>query len=736
MNLKKKIELLAPAGSMDALIAAVENGADAVYLALKRFGARAFAANFSHDELLEALKYAHLRDVKVYVTLNTMLYEQEITNVLKEVDFLYDNGVDGLIVSDIGLIDILRNCYPDIEIHVSTQAHIHDLKGAMKMKELGVDRIVIARESDLDTIRAISSLDIDTEVFVHGALCVSYSGQCLMGSILHQRSGNRGICSQCCRMRYRLHDKTKDIDVKTDGQYLLSPKDLNLIDLVPDLIEAGVTSFKIEGRMKRSAYVALVTRTYREAIDAYYAKKEYKISERRLRDLKVLFNRGFTKGYQSEDEDIIGSKRPNHIGIEVGEVIDQKKDRIYIRFSEDIRQNDGLRIIDGDQEHGLVAKKIYKRDLLQNMAHKGEIVAFDYRDKIKKGSKVYLTSDEHLMKEILSKEPKKIPIDIYYEAKEGSRLYLRVDDGKNTIERYGPIMEKAQNRPTDKDTIIRQLSKLGDTIYEVREIKGELDEVFIPISKINELRREILSDLDQKRIDIKIRKRKGFIDYELHNDLHVPYIIEVSCEKQLQAAKNFKRLHAIYLTHDLDLARQYDDVYLINSNIESMNGPRLQDRSTISEFADLDEGKIAYYTLNIANSYSVAFYMAHGASALILSLEISDVFIESLLESFKERYGFIPPIYAYEYGKRDLMYFKRSPFERYENDDRLELIDMKGETFEIKNDKQKTYIQESKSTLLERSHTIGHYLRFTDESAGKVNEVIYRSLMMQDRKKD
>ena len=264
--MKQKIELLAPAGNMESLYAAVAAGCDAVYLGLQTFSARAFAGNFSHEEFCEAISYCHIRSVKIYVTINTMLFETEIENAKKEVDFLYVNDVDGLLIQDLGLFHYVRTCYPDMDVHCSTQMHIHNLAGVKFMQKEGAKRVVLARETPIEIVQEACRTGVQIEVFVYGAICISYSGQCLMSAATKDRSANRGMCAQCCRLKYYPDGKKN-----SNGEYILSPKDLNVIDHLPELIKAGVSSLKIEGRMKRPEYVWLVSITFREAIDAYYA---------------------------------------------------------------------------------------------------------------------------------------------------------------------------------------------------------------------------------------------------------------------------------------------------------------------------------------------------------------------------------------------------------------------------------------------------------------------------------
>ena len=267
------VELLAPAGSREALVAAVESGANAVYLAGNMFGARAYANNFDEEGMREAIAFAHQRNVLVHVTVNTIVDDQEIPQLVKYLRFLYEAGADAVLVQDLGVARIVRDNVPELPMHASTQMTVHNLDGVLALQNLGFSRVVLSRELSLAAIKEIcDNCNVEIEVFVHGALCVCYSGQCLMSSVIGGRSGNRGRCAQPCRLPYTLVD-AQDNDLLGDsaGKYLLSPRDMKGIDLLPQLIEAGVSSLKIEGRMKRPEYVAIVVGSYRHAIDSYYA---------------------------------------------------------------------------------------------------------------------------------------------------------------------------------------------------------------------------------------------------------------------------------------------------------------------------------------------------------------------------------------------------------------------------------------------------------------------------------
>ena len=297
----KKVELLAPAGNFECLKAAIKAGCDAVYLSGKLYGARSFAGNFTNEEIKEAVKYAHLYGVKVYVTINTIIYDREIDGLLDFVRFIHKNNVDAVLVQDYGVFDLLRKKFPNLEIHASTQMHIHNYDSALVAKKLGFKRIVISRETSIDEIKKIKdNIPIEVEIFIHGALCLGYSGQCLMSTLIGNRSGNRGTCAQICRKKYNLYDdKNNKLNY---NNYLLSTKELCTLKYIDKLIDIGVDSLKIEGRMKKKEYVYMVVKTYKKAIDNYYKYGVLKIDDKDIYNLKLLFNREFTKGFMFNED--------------------------------------------------------------------------------------------------------------------------------------------------------------------------------------------------------------------------------------------------------------------------------------------------------------------------------------------------------------------------------------------------------------------------------------------------
>ena len=287
-------ELLSPAGNKECLYAAIHNGADAVYLGGKLFGARKFAGNFTKEELKEAVDYAHLYGVKVYVTVNTIIYNHEVKDLLEYVDYLYNIGVDAIIMQDIGMISLVRKTYPDLEINASTQIHNHNNDAISLLKELNIKKVVLDRELSLKEVKELDNR-VEKEVFIHGALCNSYSGCCLFSSLNGGRSGNRGECVQSCRLPYKLIRNDKYIE--TENKYLLSTKELNTVAKFKELMDSDISSFKIEGRMKSPSYVGYVTKVYRKLINNYYENKPLELTEEEKDNLKILFNREFTNGY-------------------------------------------------------------------------------------------------------------------------------------------------------------------------------------------------------------------------------------------------------------------------------------------------------------------------------------------------------------------------------------------------------------------------------------------------------
>ena len=382
----RKVELLAPAGSIESLYAAINNGADAVYLGGSKFSARAYASNFDNETMKKAVDYCHSYGVKIYVTMNTLLKEKELNEAIKYVGYLYEIGVDALIVQDLGLVNLIQEKYNDFEIHASTQVTIHNGEGAIYFKEKGFTRIVLSRELSLEEIKHISKdLNIETEMFIHGALCVCYSGQCLMSSMIGGRSGNRGRCAQPCRMEYTL----KSNNMGEKKAYLLSPKDMCTIENIKDIIDSGAYSLKVEGRMKRPEYVAGVVENYRKAIDKEYYNKKFNVQEGK-KVLLQLFNReGFSTAYLRKNigKDMMSYKFPKNTGVEIGKVLDNGE----VILKESLSLGDGIRF----KDKGFTLSKILKNKQEVKKEEIGDRVTL-FPKEYKKGEILYRTSSKEL----------------------------------------------------------------------------------------------------------------------------------------------------------------------------------------------------------------------------------------------------------------------------------------------------------------------------------------------------
>ncbi len=635
----KKVELLAPAGNMDSLKAAIMAGCDAVYLGGVLFGARAFAGNFTNEEIVYAINYAHLYGVKVFVTINTIIYDSEVERFLDYVRFLHKNNVDAVIIQDIGMFDLLRKKFPNLELHASTQMNIHNYDGALLAKKLGFKRVVVARETPLDVIKKIKEeIDIEIEVFIHGALCVSYSGECLLSALVGKRSGNRGTCAQICRKKYDFYDDDKRKLNKNN--YLLSTKDLCTLKYIDKLIEIGVDSLKIEGRMKRSPYVYLVTKTYRKVIDNYYNTGKLKIDENDIIELKKMFNRNFTKGFMlnEDNNNFTYDKRPNNIGIEVGEVIKKVKNDLKIKLTYDVSVHDGLRILDDKEDKGLVINKMFINNKSVLEAKKGDVITLKYDKYVEKKSKVLLTSSKKQLdsiSEAIKKQERFVYVDLSFTAKENENLKLTVTDGLNTIiETLDKAPMRAINKETSCDAIKKQLSKLGQTVYKARSITLNLDDnLFINIKDINEIRRHAISKLNEKRL-----YKKDFVEKDY--TIGVPDFPSIKQTAVLVGKENerLKDKYDVIYTED-EKTKDEDSVVVLPRIINEH--PFVKNTVMIGDFG----GLLKYnnfqtnFSFNVVNSYSVAFLHSLGAKLVTLSYELSLSQIKNMIEIYKKRYN-------------------------------------------------------------------------------------------------
>ena len=672
----RDVELLAPVGSFESLKAAVQNGANAVYLGGKDFGARASANNFDRDELKEAVKYAHIRGVQVFVTTNTLRKENEIENFLEYVKFLYDIDVDAIILQDIGMARLIKRELPDFELHASTQMVAHSLEDVKYLESVGFDRVVLAREVTVEEIKYIcDNCKADIEVFVHGALCVCYSGQCLMSSMIGNRSGNRGRCAQPCRQRYELVDVYTGEVVNSNGDYLLSPKDLSTIEEIDKIIDAGVHSLKIEGRMKRPEYVATVIDGYRKTIDEYLTTNKLNVSDEIISDLYTIFNRKFTKGLLLGDvgKDVMNSQLPNNQGLYVGTVVDynKKAKRLKIKLANTLKKGDGINLGGG------TIGRIIKNGNIETIGYKGEIIELDFVGEARKGQIVFKTSDSELMDRVQAtftqdKELVKSIIDAKVIIKLGQKPILTLmDRNKNEATVEGDkIVEEAMKVALSKEKVDTQLRKLGNTPYELDKLEIDLDDnVSLPVSLLNQMRRDCIELLDKERVIIKDRKYKNknvkYNPIQYNRNKKQEISVKVKNLEQLESALECG-VDRIYYedTNTIDkamsLALKYNKkvIYsapriirnkeynqLAKANNAGVESVQVGNYGSIDYFKD-KELNIDYY-LNAFNSETINYYKEIGADTLCISQELNlneiketikytDINIESVV------YGYTP----------------------------------------------------------------------------------------------
>ncbi len=503
----KKVEVLAPAGSLDICKAVIRAGADAVYLGGDMYGARAYAGNLNREELLEAIEFAHLRGAKIYLTVNTLLKEKEITRGLT--DFIapyYEAGLDAAIVQDLGVFGVLKSEFPELALHASTQMAITGSYGASLLKCMGASRIVTARELTAGEIRDIhSKVDIEIESFVHGALCYCYSGMCLLSSMNGTRSGNRGRCAQNCRLAYDVYGASdasakrkcdesciQGVRINKNGEnYPLSPKDMCTVEVLPDVIDAGVYSLKIEGRMKNVTYAADVTSIYRKYADMYLEKGRdgYRVSADDLAELMDIYNRGgFNQGYYNAKKGraMMSVERPNHMGTLALEVIANVDGKVTFKALCDINPQDVFEI---DSDNSFMSGASYR-------AGDKMVVNLPRRYRLFKGKKIYRTRNNRIVQKVAEEYADNnrngnAKADMRLEAYAGQPLKLTLSSQGVEVTVYGDCVERAVKSASDKDSIRQKLCKLGNTAFVSGTIITDVsDDAFVPAAWINDIRRQ------------------------------------------------------------------------------------------------------------------------------------------------------------------------------------------------------------------------------------------------------
>lgn len=565
-------ELLVPAGDFDCVKAGVQNGADCIYFGSNMFSARASAKNFSLEELKQAIEYCKIRNVKTNLTLNTLLTDDEFDDAVNLAKNAYEFGIDAIIVQDLGLGKYLIDNFPGIEIHASTQMSAHNLEGVLQLEKLGFSRVVLSREVPINEIEYIrNNCKVDLEMFVHGALCISYSGQCLFSSMVGGRSGNRGKCAQPCRLPYELIESSSSSSEVIDKGYLLSPRDLCSLEYLPTLVKLGVNSFKIEGRMKTPEYVATVTRIYRKYINLALSNKDYSIDEADKKDLLQVFNRGgFSSGHLSKDANLnlIYPKKPNNIGLYLGNIsnYNANKGHITLKLNENLAIGDCISIEGEDGKYTI--SELMKGNNNLKSATSGTIVKLGrMKGKIRVGSKVYKLTSRELFDSCRvsfaqGTEIKKIPVKCSLTVKKDLPITLKLE--ANQAPFYNDILvelvsdiipDEATNSPITEDRLKEQLSKLGNTPYYFKHVNINLgNNLHIPsISCINNLRRTAISMLQEKVLSNFAKTRVS--------NLELP-IVENNIREKTNSKKISLLLENINIDFDYSKIENVDNVYI------------------------------------------------------------------------------------------------------------------------------------------------------------------------------
>ncbi len=768
MKEEKQQELLSPAGSKESVYAAVNNGCDAIYIGGKNFNARKYASNFSDDELAEIIDFCHIRCVKVFITLNILYKDCEINDVLKFASKMYCFGADAFIVQDIGIFNILKSNFPLINLHASTQMTAHNIYTVNFLSKLGFDRVVLSRELSLDEIKDIAeSSSIEIEVFVHGALCVSYSGRCLMSSFIGGRSGNRGQCAQPCRMNYSLYKNNK----KIAENYIISPKDIMTLKEINELISSGIKSFKIEGRMKKPEYVAQVTKTYRKYIDIFLKNESYSFDLEDIEKLTQIFNRGgdFSEGYLKNwagTKMISSSPKSSGILIGVVENYNQKSQKAEIILSKSLNPGDGIEIWTEKEPHVGMG--------ISRAAKAGDKISVKIKGRIKKGNFVYKSYDKVLndeLKKDYQNDVRKRRISVFVIAKLNSPLKLRLSCEDILIDITGYMVQPAEKNPITKNDLIKRLSKTGGTpyIFDFKEIICD-ENIYIPISEINSIKRKAVLLLNSK-IAESYKRKSPKISY---NFKRTPFrgkkylTVHLSTEEQLYAVLNYniKRIYfefnefllenlekCVKISHKNNIEfficfpSIYRKCFFDNFNkIYSLFEKSNADGYLLRNFGEIKTSKkiVSDYTFNVFNGASLEF-MNSLFDEITLSPELTLSEIENIASEKTEIviYGKLTlmtthqcPIGLYDAGKKEGMFCKLK-----NNKDNYYLRDRMGALFPIQKNCQMcvtSILNCVPLCLLNQFNEImsisTKYLRIilTDEDKKTIDDLLYSHIKLLD----
>lgn len=689
-----KVELLAPVGDWNCLKAAVQNGADAVYFGVEQFNARMYAANFNVEDMKQVIDYCKLRNVKTNLTLNTLLENCEFDNAVDLAKEAYKAGVDAIIVQDLGLAKYLIDNIPGLPIHASTQMTVHNLQGVLKLEKLGFDRVVLSRELSCEEIEYIcKNCKVEIETFIHGALCICYSGQCLFSSVVGGRSGNRGKCAGPCRLPYELISENAETHERKsiDKGYLLSTKDLCGIAYIPRLIQAGVKCFKIEGRMKSPEYVATVTRIYRKYIDMVLNNDDFIIDEKDINDLMQVFNRGgFSDGHldSKHNRNLIFPEKPSNMGIYLGTIkkYNSNKGHITLQLEEDLELGDSISVSNEASKY-LVSELMIKNVNQKKVSANTEVTIGRMKGNIKVGDKVYRISSKALSDFAKASydncENKKIPLNCTVTIKKNTPISMEISTNKNTCynELYSSIYVKeisnmipidALKTPISVERVVKQISKTTNTPFSFENITVLLDDgLYVPsISTLNELRRTALEKVEQ---EILSRAKRTLLDLSRKSKESITYTPNVKNPeisvlfRQLDLDFDYTKLDKekitnIYVSLELFISKKYSKVIsyfsdnynlyiyvpsIIKTNYKNIALSTIEQAvmiynikgfivSNIGDFELLkkyskDYEFIGNYTLNVFNNNTMEEYRKLGLSRITLSRELNQELIKEML---------------------------------------------------------------------------------------------------------
>lgn len=671
---KNDIEILAPAGNVDSFKAAVNAGADAVYMGLGKHNARVMAQNFTVEDYIECLNYAHVRGAKVYLTLNTLVMDDEIQEALEMLIKLYEHGLDAVILQDMGLASIIHKLLPDLDMHASTQMSAYSIEQVKFLESLGFKRVVLARELTLKEIKDITDkAECEIEVFMHGALCVSVSGQCLLSLTIGNRSANRGACAQPCRMKYTLMSGNKKIE---DSTYILSKKDIFGLDILNDILEANFLSLKIEGRNKTPEYVALVVSLYRKYVDMYKEKGSVTIDPKDEKILLQIFNRnGKSHGYLSgiQYKNSITTLSPKNTGLYLGEVIEQKGKFVKVKVNEEIDLHDGIEIYSKNNvvSNIVTCIKDEKGKIINTKVNSGKIVYIgDINSKVNVKDKIYKTSSRSLNVDIsnryLSKNVRKREQVVNVTIKEDSPITLStIINNKMELYNTNVIPQKAINKELTLEDINTTFAKTQESGIEFTKAVGFVQKgLFMRVSELNEIRRNFVKWVEEKYYETrdvsgKEKELKEILNSIKYNkikkyDSHVLNVYSYNKDidyKDLYYKKYNRKLQRIdfriadYAKNEKDIFSKYNDIDLgvnissfvlektdkyIRENLERLvkSGVKtliLGSYRYIELAKELKEKYgiklVADYALNITNSHSAIANLAFGFDVITPSFD-------------------------------------------------------------------------------------------------------------------